>query len=87
MKHDEIRDEIGVHNPDAIVYDPKELDHAIIGMSGDGCVVYSYEKLMGIFMTINKDWSEIDAEEWLSYNVVGSHLGKYNPVVVYDLHY
>ena len=87
MKHDKIRNEIGVHNPDAIVYDPKELDHAIIGMSGNGSVVYSYQKLMEIFMKINKDWTEKDAEEWISYNVVGSYSGEYNPVIVYDLHY
>ncbi len=66
-----MRDEIAVHNPEAIVYDPKELDAAILGVSHCGKVVYSYTKLVELFKE--------------QYNVVGGYLGEFNPIIVYDL--
>lgn len=79
-----MRDEIANHNPDAIVYDPKELDAAILGVSHCGKVVYSYTKLVELFKGVN-DWTDEESVDWIQYNVVGAYLGEFNPIIVYDL--
>ena len=79
-----MRDIIAEHNPDAFILEPKELDKAIIGISYEGKVIYSYTKLVDLFMTLNS-WSSEDAEEWISYNINGAYIGKYTPIVMYDL--
>ena len=82
-----IRDEIQIHNPDAIIYEPNDLDDAIIGMSHCGKVVYSYTKLVTALQSINQ-WTEDESVEWVDFNIVGAHLGDYNPIILYDLlHY
>jgi len=79
-----MREMIEEHNPDALILEPKELDKAIIGISYEGKVIYSYIKLVDLFMTLNT-WSSEDAEEWISYNINGSYIGEYTPIIMYDL--
>jgi len=79
-----MRDVIEEHNPDALILEPKELDKAIIGISYEGKVIYSYIKLVDLFMTLNT-WSSEDAEEWISYNINGAYVGEYTPIIMYDL--
>mgnify|MGYP003132687169 CR=1 FL=1 len=79
-----MRDEIAIHNPDAIIYEPKELDQAILGISHGSRLVYSYAKLVGLFMDMNQ-WDEETAVEWMQFNITGAYLGKYTPIIVYDL--
>ena len=81
-----MRDEIEVHNPEAIIYEPKALDQAIIGMSHCSKVVYSYSKLVEVFMEMN-DWDDETAVDWIQYNITGGYLGEYTPIIVYDLLY
>ena len=79
-----MRDEIAIHNPDAIIYEPKELDQAILGISHGSRLVYSYTKLVKAFMDLNK-WDEETAAEWVQFNITGAYLGEYNPIIVYDI--
>jgi len=79
-----VRDEIAIQNPDAIIYEPKELDQAILGISYGSSLVYSYTKLVKAFMDLNK-WDEETAAEWVQFNITGAYLGKYTPIIVYDI--
>lgn len=49
----------------------KTFDKAIVAKKQDGTLIYSYHSLVKIFMTINKDWSEETARDWIDYNVSG----------------
>jgi len=48
------------------------LDEAIIGYDHRGLLVYSYEKMLDIFM---RDMTEEEAVEWIDYNVLGTNAG------------
>jgi len=59
---------------------------AILGMSGDNRLVYSYDKMVEYLLEINKDWDGIDAIEWLDYNVVSTVPYMPNsPIIVYEI--
>ena len=48
------------------------LDEAIIGYDHRGLLVYSYEKMLDVFM---RDMTEEEAVEWIDYNVLGTNAG------------
>ena len=53
---------------EAIILDG--LDEAIMGYSQDGLLIYGYELMLDIFMKQN-DWTQLEAEEWIDFNVLG----------------
>ena len=50
-------------------FEPEFCDEAIIGISIDGHVIYSYEKLVNAFIN-NENMTFEEAEEWISYNTI-----------------
>lgn len=71
---------------DLLVFDPAELDDAIIGISADqpgrqSVVVYDYDKLVEIYTRLGM--SEADAEEWLQFNTLGAWLGEGTPIILF----
>lgn len=59
---------------------------AIIGtatnpVSQETVVVYSYKKLVRVFM--RQGMSEEEAIEWVDYNIVGAFVGPRTPIIVY----
>jgi hypothetical protein len=48
------------------------LDEAVVGYDHRGLLVYSYEKMLDIFML---DMTEEEAVEWIDYNVIGTNAG------------
>lgn len=48
------------------------LDEAVVGYDHRGLLVYSYEKMLDIFM---RDMTEEEAVEWIDYNVIGTNAG------------
>lgn len=74
------RDEIAERYPEAVILSEEFYDEAIIGISNDDRVVYSYQGLVEALMR-HDGMSEEDAEEWVSYNVLGSLYGENMPIV------
>ena len=60
---------------------------AILGISTDNHVVYSYNKMIEYLVEINEDWDSQDAAEWIDYNVVNviPYAGDYPPIICYDI--
>ena len=58
------------------------LDAAIIGVTmGDPTVlVYDYDKLVDVFIAQGMDAEE--AEEWISFNVLGAYMGEGTPLIM-----
>ncbi len=55
---------------------------AIVGISRDGQLVYSIEKL--IELTAQQgEMDEMDAIEWLEYNTFSAYLGEKTPIYIY----
>lgn len=81
-----IRDEVAVHNPEAIVLDNPSFDRSIIGVTDDGRVVYDYEAMV-LEMAGDDDIPCEDAADFIDYNTIRAipYMGGYAPVIVYRI--
>lgn len=84
MTNRELLCELGYE--DLVVFENPDYDTAIIGVSHDDRVVYSYEKMIE-YLVVFDGMSEIDAADFISYNTIRSipYAGSDAPIVVYDL--
>ena len=57
-------------------------DEAVMGISTDGRLVYSVEKMIEITVR-DSDMTEVDAIEWLEYNTFNAYVGEMTPIWVY----
>lgn len=78
-----IKESLAESNPEAILYDG--CDEALVGIgyrcSGEYIAVYSYKKLIEVFIKEFGDYES--AVEWVEYNIVGGWLGKQTPIILY----
>lgn len=68
------------HNPEAVIWDG--CDDALIGVTSDGCAVYSIERLWDVF--IKQGMTSEEAVEWVDFNLISTYLGDYTPVHIYE---
>ena len=57
-------------------------DEAVMGISTDGRLVYSVEKMIEILIR-DGDMNKVDAIEWLEYNTFNAYMGEMTPIWVY----
>ena len=70
---------------DSVIFDVPSYDNAIIGITDDDRVVYSFEKMVEELMN-DAGFEEIDAIEFLEVNVLRGNSLVYNaPIIVYKL--
>ena len=64
------------------------LNDAIIGTGGrcgmEEVFVYSYDKILDILMT-EDEMTEIEAIDYIEYNIAGSYVGELTPILVRSL--
>lgn len=65
------------------ILDNSAFDKSIIGISDDGRVIYSYEKMVQEFME-DEGVDEMEAIEWIDYNTVRAlpYMGEGAPIIV-----
>lgn len=76
---EELKETIGEHNPEALFADGH--DHAIMGYSSDGRVIYSVDLIVEGLM---QDMSHEDALEYFSFNIECAYVGEYTPIYMYE---
>lgn len=71
---------------DSIVFENPDYDDAIIGVSDDGRVVYSFDRMVESLMA-EDNIEEIDAIEFIEYNTLRAlpYIGDDAPIVMYSL--
>lgn len=71
---------------DLVIFENPDYDTAIIGVSHDDRVVYSYEKMIE-YLVVFDGMTEMDAADFISYNTIRSipYAGSDAPIVVYDI--
>jgi hypothetical protein len=57
-------------------------DEAVMGISTDGRLVYSVEKMIEILLR-DGGMNKVDAIEWLEYNTFNAYVGEMTPIWVY----
>ena len=78
---------LGITLEDGVGYFTEDdFRDAIIGTSHDGCLVYSYNKMVEYYMKEN-DCDEESAREWIDYNTIRTipYMGTYPPVIVFEV--
>jgi hypothetical protein len=55
---------------------------AVMGISTDGRLVYSVEKMIEILIK-DGEMNKVDAIEWLEYNTFNAYVGEMTPIWVY----
>ena len=80
-KNRDILNDIGLE--DAIIFENPDYDDAIIGVTHDNKVVYSFEKMVQHLVRID-NMSEEDAIEFIEYNTIRAipYFGPNEPVVL-----
>lgn len=75
-----------MYGDDVVHFDGPEFDGGIVGVTTDGRLVYSYEKLVESLAEAN-GWSREDAIDWVEFNTIRSlpYIGKRAPIVMNDL--
>jgi hypothetical protein len=88
MTTKEILERLSQEFPDLLTADG--YDDAILGVAGgwfdhsqQEVVAYDYLKCVELLME-DSDMSEEDAQEWMSYNVMGAYLGEGTPVFIHN---
>lgn len=80
-----IREGISNFDKDAVVFDNPSFDGSIIGISFDGCVVYSFEQMVEELMN-DEEMSFEEAVEFIDYNTIRviPYISEGNrPIIVY----
>ena len=74
---EQLKETIAEHNPEALFADGH--DHAIMGYSTDGRVIYSVDMIIEGLVEIDKmSWEE--ASEHFSFNIESASVGEYTPI-------
>ena len=75
----DLKETIGEHNPEALFADGH--DHAIMGYSQDGRVIYSYNKIIeGLIDSMTHE----EAVEYFDFNIGCAYVGEYTPIYMYE---
>ena len=78
---EELKETIAEHNPEALFADGH--DHAIMGYSSDGRVIYSVDQIVGGL--VEKDGMTPDeAIEVFNFNIECAYVGEYTPIYMYE---
>lgn len=77
---------IGHDFNDTVILESPDYFSAIIGISDDGRLVYSYRKMVD-FLVDTDDMSEDEAIEFIDYNTVNAlpYMGEKTPIIMQDI--
>lgn len=75
-----LKETIAEYNPEALFADGH--DHAIMGYTNDGRVVYSADQIIGGL--INQGMTQEEAIEFFDFNIAGAFVGEYTPIYMYE---
>ena len=78
MSGDEKADLIEEFNPEAILWDG--FNDALIGTESSGKAVYSEDMMLKVLKRDEGIEDEVEALEYLSFNVFSSYVGEFTPI-------
>lgn len=78
----QVAEEVQALKPDGFDGNPNGYDPAIIGITDDGKLVYSKEKMVQILTETENEMNEEEAWEFLEFNCFGAYVGDQTPVFV-----
>jgi len=76
-----LKETIAEHNPEAMFADGH--DHAIMGYSSDGRVIYSVDMIVDTLIE-RDDMTPDEAIEFFNFNIECAYVGEYTPIYMYE---
>lgn len=69
------------------IFSGDTYDDALIGISEDGCAIYDFDLMVKWLMDKDPALTDIDAIEWIEYNVIRSlpYAGEKHPIIMYSI--
>ena len=77
---EQLIENIGEYNPEALLADGH--DHAIMGYSTDGRVIYSVNMIIEGLIESGMTYEE--AVEFFDFNIAGAYVGEYTPIFMHE---
>lgn len=77
----ELAEELGALKPNGFDGNPDGYDEAIVGITDNGQLVYSQEKMIELCI-LQGEMEEIDAIEFLEFNTFGAYVGEKTPLYI-----
>ena len=77
---EQLKETIAEYNPEAMFADGH--DHAIMGYSSDGRVVYSADQIIGGLM--NQGMTQEEAVEFFGFNIECAYVGEFTRIYMYE---
>lgn len=87
MTHEEIKETLAeLDHEDSLVFENPNYDNAIIGISHNDRVCYSFEKMIKCLMD-EDNMTEEEAIDFIEYNTIRAipYYGELAPIVIYDI--
>ena len=87
MAHQELVDRLLAMGHDGtVILENPSFNDAIIGVTEDGRLVYSYEKMI-VELSEKEAMSPEEAQEFIDYNTVRAipYMGEHRPIIVYPI--
>lgn len=71
---------------ETLILDNHSFDKSIVGITDDGILIYSFEKMIEEFME-DEGCDELEAIEWLEYNTLRAlpYMGERRPIIIYEI--
>lgn len=83
MEVRESRESIAEMYPEAILWS-QELDECVIGVTEEGRVVYSIDRIIHTMKVSDEDLTYEDILDYISYNMLNAYLGEGTPIHVWE---
>lgn len=86
MINEELREELSHSYPEALLFDNPSYDNSIIGISHNGRIIYSFEKMIEELCK-EDNIGQDEAIDFISYNTERAipYAGENAPIIMYDL--
>ena len=78
---EQLKETIAEYNPEALFADGH--DHAIMGYSTDGKVIYSVNMIIEGLIE-DSEMTYEDAVEFFDFNIAGAYVGEYTPIFMHE---
>ena len=78
---EQLKENIAEYNPEALLADGH--DHAIMGYSTDGRVIYSINMVIEGLIE-DSEMTYEDAIEFFNFNIAGAYVGEYTPIFMHE---
>lgn len=82
MKREDILRDYVMDDEELTFLDPDYMDDAIIGISSDNRVIYSFSKLVDVLIKQGVCEDDMAAHDYICYEILSAYIGPKQPIIM-----